>query len=106
MSHDSNYNYFGQYCERIVFGYKDGLHEVAQTNYSNCHFDDGVSYIYLGLPDKGSSYDTKIKNIHIHRGVKGEPVINRLTITPPVTDQNYEINYSMDPDGNIIQWTT
>ena len=105
------YNSFGNGCKYITLGYATGVYPDhtthLQSNYTNCRFDDGVSNLYLGLPDKPDIYATKIKNIHIHRGVKGgESTNNRITITPPVTDQNYEINYSMDPDGNIIQWTT
>jgi hypothetical protein len=118
-----------------IMGYSSSYFSDKGGYYMYCKFCDGVSYTALTLEDMGSSdYLTSAKNIRnitihkgIHGGLRGNMSSNlvisdtatsvvyetyTISTTNPylvlyvdTTSQDYEINYGIDKEGNIVQWS-
>lgn len=94
-----SYNTFGNSCFDNVFG--SGTTPRSYYRY-NC-FEDGVQCVSFYTSQTTSS-TVFLQNITIHRGVKGAQNGERLTITVPDVNKNYNREYGRNASGALVNW--
>ena len=115
LTHDCTRNTFGNGCNHITFGngcmsntFKDYCTNNAfgelGAPISYVMFIDaasGVSYVNI-IPTSATSDMNNLKNISIHKGVKGTED-TPLVINVDVLNQGYEIIYTKAADGTLVK---
>ena len=98
FGNDWQYNTFGNGCKNNTFGTASGTIDYCQYNI----IDNGCSYLYINSTDTNATSSNCLQNVHIHLGVSGSSISNRLTITVPDRNLAYSIDYYAPGSKEII----
>lgn len=97
-------------CEKNRLGDNvRGIYLYTSSNYNVLEADCGA----IDITGSHNAFRRRCYDLYlvgsycvIHTGTKGTSESSKATLSRTPDNGTYEINYSMDPDGNIIQWTT
>ena len=105
------YNTFGNYCANNTLGNYWISNSfscqceyiiVSQIDYAkNIVVENGCKYLTIECSDTDAAANNQLQNVHIHVGVYGASSNNRLTITVPDRNLDYETSYQMTGSNTV-----